>query len=73
MSEYSGYPDVTLTEDSVQFDLGGKMVSIESHWVDGTPKIVSQRGYFNRITLSVFVDSIHIDGGVQFGVEDRGE
>lgn len=65
MSE-SMFPDVRLAEGGLHL-LGGDFSSfIPAEWIEASPALRAENGYFHRVTLTLFVNDIHIESGVDF-------
>lgn len=60
------YPDIELTEDWIKFtDSDGDKLVLPNMWMDRV-EIGHQLGYHHRVTLTMFVGSIHIESGAEF-------
>lgn len=56
------YPDVEISPDHVK--IGD--ASISTNHIDGPIQVKGERGYFHRVTLTVFAENLTILNGAEF-------
>lgn len=68
MSGYSEtmYPNVILGEAGLHVRAKDNSFFIPGEWVEASPALRSERGFFHRVTLTLFVNEITIESGVEF-------
>lgn len=59
-------PDVILGEAGLHVRGKDNSFFIPGEWIEASPTLKAERGYFHRVNLTLFVNEIIIESGVEF-------